>query len=297
MCLLIAMSGVLPGVPLLVAANRDERYDRPAEAITVLRDRGPRILGGRDAMAGGTWLAANSHGVVAGLTNQPAGQPRDDTRRSRGELPLAFAAHPDAATAVAKVCAELDPSDYNPCWLLVGDRHSLFSVGMTGGDRPVVSQLPPGIHVLENLPLSDFSAKARQVGAMVTAGIAGKSMKTMINGAGGASVPDDAAAAYGASGMSRPGQMDEAEEALAAVLRDHRPAAGPPDSPAAGRVRPAELSAACVHTARYGTRSAMIVTVGVTGLPRLHVADGPPCQVPFQDFSALWAAPGRDCTR
>ena len=41
----------------------------------MLRGGGPRILGGRDEVAGGTWLAVNEHGVVAGLTNQPAGQP------------------------------------------------------------------------------------------------------------------------------------------------------------------------------------------------------------------------------
>ena len=277
-CLLIALSGVIAGTPLLVAANRDELYDRPAEVITVLRGSGPRILGGRDAVAGGTWLAVNSHGVVAGLTNQPSARARDDTRRSRGELPLAFAAYEDAATAVAKVCADLDPSDYNPCWLLVGDRHSLFSVDMTGGHHPVVRQLPAGTYVLENVPLPDDSAKARQITRMVAAGIAGAA---------------------------------EPEEALAAVLRDHRPAqlpaqatrqpaqaAGPQEQPAdaGGRPRPPELSAACVHTASYGTRSAMIVSVGVTGLPRVRVADGPPCQVPFHDMTALWAAPAPHST-
>jgi uncharacterized protein with NRDE domain len=289
-CLLIALSGVLPAAPLLMAANRDELYDRPAEVMTVLRERGPRILGGRDLVAGGTWLAVNSHGVVAGLTNQPSARARDDTRRSRGELPLAFAAYPDAATAVAKVCADLDPSDYNPCWLLVGDRHALFSVGMTGAHHPVVEQLPPGTYVLENVPLTDDSAKARQVAAMVAAGLAGA---TELGGSIG---------------------IDAAEQALAAVLRDHRPAAGPqePDASAggrdlpdgrdgaggrdgaAGRVRPAELSAACVHTASYGTRSAMIVSVGATGRPRVRVADGPPCRAPFEDATALWTAPGRD---
>jgi len=267
-CLLIALSGVLADTPLLVAANRDELYDRPAEVITVLRDSGPRILGGRDTVAGGTWLAVNSHRVLAGLTNQPSARARDDTRRSRGELPLAFAAYADAATAVAKVCAELDPSDYNPCWLLVGDRHALFSVGMTGGRHPVVEQLPAGTYVLENVPLPDNSAKARQVARMVTAGTTST-----------------------ASG-------DAAEHALAAVLRDHRPAAGPqqPDAGGPGRVRPAELSAACVHTASYGTRSAMIVSVGATGPPRVRVADGPPCQAPFRDVTALWAAPAQDAT-
>ena len=290
MCLLIALSGVLPATPLLVAANRDEFYGRPTEVMTVLRERGPRILGGRDLVAGGTWLAVNSHGLVAGLTNQPSPGGRDDTRRSRGELPLAFAAYPDAATAVARVCAGLDPSDYNPCWLLVGDRHTLFSVGLTGGRHPVVRQLPPGTYVLENVPLPADSAKARQVAGMVAAGI------TRANERGGA------------------GAADAAEQALAAVLRDHRPAAGPPGPTAStagqtsaagqtstagqtkpgGRVRPAELSAACVHTASYGTRSAMIVSVGATGRPRVRVADGPPCRAPFEDATALWTAPGRD---
>jgi uncharacterized protein with NRDE domain len=82
--------------------------------------------------------------------------------------------------------------------------------------------------------------------------------------------------------------MNDAERALATVLRDHRPASET-GVPAAGeQVRPAELSAACVHTASYGTRSAMIVSVGDAGLPRVWVADGPPCRAPFQDVSALW---------
>jgi len=298
-CLLIALSGVLADAPLLMAANRDESYARPAEVITVLRDGGPRILGGRDLVAGGTWLAVNEHGLVAGLTNQPTGQARDDTRRSRGELPLAFAAYPDAVTAVAKVCAGLDPSAYNPCWLLVGDRRSLFSVGLTSGRHPVVRQLPPGSYVLENVPLDDYSAKAQQVTEMVAAGIAGK---TGGNGASGVHEAGKTAGTHGVSERDEPSGgdaagMGSAERALAAVLRDHRPAIGPQVPAAGGRARPAELSAACVHTASYGTRSAMIVSVGVTGLPRVLVTGGPPCQAPFQDATGLWAAPGRDSTR
>ena len=137
-CLLIALFGVVPDVPLLIAANRDEMYQRPADPITVLHATQPRILGGRDELAGGTWLAVNEHGVVAGLTNQPTGA-RDPAKRSRGELPLAFAAYPDARTAVTEVCARLDPAAYNPCWMLVGDRHALFSVDVSGGHRAGVA--------------------------------------------------------------------------------------------------------------------------------------------------------------
>ena len=255
MCLLIALFAPAADVPLLIAANRDELYQRPAEPITVLRAAQPRILGGRDELAGGTWLAVNEHGVVAGLTNQPA-TARDPARRSRGELPLAFTAYPDAKTAVTQVCARLDPAAYNPCWMLVGDRHALFSVDVSGGHRARAEELPPGRYVLENAPLRQPSAKQQRVAARVAA--------------------------------LDPGQ---AEAGLAGVLRDHQPAAGP--RPAAGGrpARPAELTAACVHTERYGTRSAMIVSVGPAGVPRVSVAAGPPCVTPLLDVTGMWASP------
>ena len=258
MCLLIALSRTVPGTPLLVAANRDELYARPAEAITVLRGEAPRILGGRDELAGGTWLAVNSSGVLAGLTNQPSAS-RDVTKRSRGELPLAFAAYPDAATAVAEVCGRLDPADYNPCWLLVGDRDTLFSIDLAGGPRPVVQELPPGRYVLENAPLRRESAKQQRVAGLVDAALAAAG-----DGAGTA--------------------------ALATVLGDHEPAAGTLPPLPNGRPRPAEISAACVHTGPYGTRSAMIVSVPADGLPGVRVAAGPPCRTPLLDQAGLWTA-------
>ncbi|MGA3153331.1 MAG: NRDE family protein [Streptosporangiaceae bacterium] len=266
-CLLIAVSGLLADAPLIVAANRDERYARPAVTMTILRESGPRILGGRDELAGGTWLAVNEHGLVAGLTNQWSPQGRDPDKKSRGELPLAFAAYRDARSAIEAVCPSLDPAAYNPCCLLVGDRQALFSVDLTGEGRPQVEDLAPGSHVLENSPLRARSAKQLQVAARLSA---------LTGRAGRASAAGTAAA-------------------LADVLRDHRPAIDPAAaSPAASQpgtpARPAALLAACVHTAEYGTRSAVIVTVPAAGPPRLQVADGPPCQVPLRDMTTLWAA-------
>src|SRR5262245_12365665 len=66
MCLLIVQSRVHRDAPLVVAANRDELLARPAISMTVLE---PGIVGGRDLLAGGTWLALNRQGVFAGLTN------------------------------------------------------------------------------------------------------------------------------------------------------------------------------------------------------------------------------------
>ena len=205
MCLLIALFQVVPSVPLIVAANRDERYDRPAVAMTTLREAQPRVLGGRDEVAGGTWLAVNEFGVVAGLTNVPSPRGRDTTKRSRGELPVALAAHPDAASAVAWICATVDPSDYNPCWLLVGDRESLSYVDLTGGPRPAARPLPAGSYVLENAPLLPQSPKAGHVAGLITMARSAGRRSAGGGSAGGAARPGAAR-----PGAARPGTATRA---------------------------------------------------------------------------------------
>jgi uncharacterized protein with NRDE domain len=261
-CLLITLFRVVPGVPLMVAANRDERLDRPAVAATVLREREPRILGGRDLLAGGTWLAVSDLGVVAGLTNQPTADGRDPAKRSRGELPLVCARQPTARQAVDALTADVDPARYNPCWMLVGDRDALFSAGI-GADSatPEIEQLGPGLHVLENAPLRAVSPKAAFVRELVEQRLAEQP------GAGAAAIA----------------------EILQTVLRDHRPAVPEPRTDATGRVWPASLTAACVHAEGYGTRSSAIITVPAAGRPAMLVSDGRPCETPMRDVSGLWA--------
>src|SRR5579863_10033078 len=122
MCLLVVASRIVPNEPLMVGANRDEVLDRPSTAVTELSAGPPRVLGGRDELSGGTWLAVNRYGVCAGLTNQPLGDAKDPTKRSRGELPLAAARSRTAREAVEVLRRDFDPSDYNGAWMLVGDR-------------------------------------------------------------------------------------------------------------------------------------------------------------------------------
>src|SRR5262249_50872203 len=143
--------------------NRDERLDRPAVAMTVLREAAPRVLGGRDELAGGTWLAVNDAGVVAALTNRPTAGGRDTSKRSRGELPMLLASHPSAAAPVETFGSKVSSHDYNPAWLLVGDRESLFAIDTSGRDSPVIRRLPPGVHILENRPLGTTSPKVAHV--------------------------------------------------------------------------------------------------------------------------------------
>ena len=178
MCLLVVASRVAPGEPLLVGANRDEVLERPSTAITLLQTGPPRILGGRDELSGGTWLAVNEHGVCAGLTNQPLGDAKDPSKRSRGELPLALARHPTAAQAVDALLDTHRPDDYNGAWLLVGDRTDLFFVDFTGSGRGSAVSLEPGVHVLENRALHEPSRKVDLVRASLGRAASGDDVVT-----------------------------------------------------------------------------------------------------------------------
>ena len=72
--------------PLIVAANRDEHYDRPSAAPSLIETT-PKIIAGRDLRAGGTWLGVNSAGLMVGVLNRhlDGNSPVADAR-SRGLL-------------------------------------------------------------------------------------------------------------------------------------------------------------------------------------------------------------------
>jgi uncharacterized protein with NRDE domain len=214
----------------------------------VLRER-PRTLGGRDRLAGGTWLALNEHGVVAGLTNQP--MQRSPTRRSRGAIPLELTAGADAARTVAAFTASARPGEFNPCWTLAGDRSALLYLDLTRPDALVAVELEPGLHVLENRALDAPSPKVERVRARL--------------GDVAARDPDDLL------------------DALRAVLTDHVISAAPEgDDPWSQLV--SRASACCVHTEAYGTRSSMLIRVprAADAPPELWSSDGPSCTHPLR---------------
>ena len=74
---------------LLLAGNRDEFHDRPTDPLGWWADQ-PRIVGGRDARAGGTWLAASRDGRFATVTNSRDARAPEPGHRSRGLLVTDF---------------------------------------------------------------------------------------------------------------------------------------------------------------------------------------------------------------
>lgn len=143
MCIVLFQWQPQSDTPLILAANRDEMYNRPAEAA---RWRG-NIFCGIDKQAGGTWFGVTKEGRFAAVTNvreSLSALPED--LKSRGQLPLNYlnmATTPE--TYVQQIAGQQD--DYGPFNLLVGDRESLWYVGNRGA---APQEVEPGLHGLSN---------------------------------------------------------------------------------------------------------------------------------------------------
>lgn len=88
MCLLTLAIDRSRRFPLVVAANRDEFFARPAARLawwTPKPDAEP-ILGGRDLESGGTWLGLTAAGRLAMVTNVRAPGRIDPQAPSRGRI-------------------------------------------------------------------------------------------------------------------------------------------------------------------------------------------------------------------
>lgn len=154
MCTLIAFYRCREDWPLLVAANRDERLDRPAAAPRAT-GRGVRVWAGVDREAGGTWLGINSRGLVVGLTNASRA-PRDPARRSRGLLVLDLLAGKSAEEA-AGIVGAIEPARYSPFQIFLADTERAYLATLDGmpGHGPDLQTLAPGVLVLTNAAPGD----------------------------------------------------------------------------------------------------------------------------------------------
>lgn len=149
MCLIVFAWQVVPGTPLIVAANRDEFYDRPALPADWWDDH-PDVYAGRDLRGGGTWLGISRDGRFSALTNIRAPSEKLLDAPSRGTLVadyLAGRAGPQAYVAEVDAHAQR----YNGFNLLVGDGGQLVWYSNRKKEDPRNGkQLAPGIYGLSN---------------------------------------------------------------------------------------------------------------------------------------------------
>ena len=160
MCTLVVLRRSGHDWPLIVAANRDEKRDRPWLAPARHWPDRAHITAGLDELAGGTWLGINDDGLVAGILNRSGTLGPDPDRRSRGELPLEALDHAEADVA-AKALKGLDPDAYRPFNLFVGDARKAFwicSVDENGAPGMRVVEIPDGVSMLTDTDLNDRTA-------------------------------------------------------------------------------------------------------------------------------------------
>jgi uncharacterized protein with NRDE domain len=149
MCLAAIAIDAHPRFPLVVAANRDEFFDRPTGGLQWwLPSDGPPILSGRDLKAGGTWLGLSGAGRLALLTNVRRPGSKNDAAPSRGTIvPLWLRGDLDAD----RFWARLVPGGHNPFNVIAGDLPGGWFFGTSDGAG--LRRLDGGLFGLSNATL------------------------------------------------------------------------------------------------------------------------------------------------
>lgn len=261
MCTIVILRHVHPEFPLVLAANRDELYARPAAGPQVL-SLSPRAVGGRDLERQGTWMGVTDGGFFVGLTNQRGSANLTRAPRSRGEVVLR-ALRAGGVEAVDRYLAGLDAREYNPFNLLYGDAAALrVAYARPDSERLHVEDVPPGVHVLPNDVL-DTPALPKVARARMLAGKAAR--------------------------MPWP----ETVQALQAALADHLLPEHAPELLLEEEILPElrerlrQYQALCIHTPGYGTRSSAILALAPGRVAHYLSSDAAPCQGPYQDATPL----------
>ena len=229
MCLVLLALDYHPEYSLILAANRDEFYDRPTAPAAFWADA-PSVLAGRDLKAGGTWLGIDRQGRLAAVTNYRQGEREPPAARSRGRLVSDFlTGHTGAREHIERVQGEADL--YNGFNLIAGDAGGLFYYSNREGR---VRPLAPVVYGLSNhlldTPWPKVAATKSAFGALLT------------------------------------GRASELTADLFALLSDRsRPADHLLPSTGIGREWERLLSSAFIASDGYGTRSSTVVLVGRDG--------------------------------
>ena len=119
MCLILFAINPNPEYKLILAANRDEFFERPTKKAEFWDQKG-KMLAGKDLQKGGTWLGLTKDGRFSAITNFRPPQTGIYYKRSRGELPVNFLKKDYSPRDYLRAIAN-KKQEYNGFNLLVGD--------------------------------------------------------------------------------------------------------------------------------------------------------------------------------
>jgi uncharacterized protein with NRDE domain len=325
MCTLIVLHRCVPDRPLVVAANRDEFLDRPAEEPALRSCRTGPIVAPLDLEAGGTWVGLSARGVFAGLTNlRPASDSGRSERSERPEGPLdrqsdlasierasierknaakpelrsrgdvvMMALEAESAVDAIRTLSNLEVRRYNPFQLLVADGHEAWLVVYRESSRIV--QLEPGPHIVGNVVADQ--AEAAIEAAQPTVASAGREPSADKEPSAGREPSADREPSAGEEPRARKLTRirERVEKMLTEPGRDHFEGLARicrehvEDGNEGGQEEQSPFESTCVHVAdRYGTRSSLLLELSTDpSANRLWTTDGPPCERPFENRSFL----------
>jgi transport and Golgi organization protein 2 len=159
MCTLVV--SIEPGAPVLLAGIRDEMVDRAWQPPGWHWPEYPGLAGGRDLLAGGTWLAvAPAARRAACVLNGRGRKAPAASRRSRGVLPLEAAAHGTLGHGRPRDPGRDRLADVDPFHLVLaapgpaGGQAARVTWWNWDGETLSVRGLPPGLHMLVNSGLA-----------------------------------------------------------------------------------------------------------------------------------------------
>jgi Transport and Golgi organisation 2 len=154
MCLLAVLYRLVPESPILVAANREEYYDRPSQPPTIQSGK-PRMLCGMDQRAGGTWLGVNQHGMFVGVCNRRIPGSSDSVGlRNRGLVAREVLRCGSARNGIDKAMDDLTTNRYEPFNMIICDSESGWVI-YNNGEQNEVKPLEDGLNIVGNLNLND----------------------------------------------------------------------------------------------------------------------------------------------
>lgn len=160
MCIAVFIWQAHPYCPLLLLLNRDEYHNRATKELSWWE--GGEILGGKDEVAGGTWLACSRNGRVAFITNVLELDILPEAK-SRGDLPLQFLQSKKNPKQFAEEVVK-EAHQYNGFNLTLADipSNTMVYVSNRPKDEPtVIQEVSPGVHVLSNAKLDSSWHKGR----------------------------------------------------------------------------------------------------------------------------------------
>ena len=145
MCLILLSYKIHPDYRLILAANRDEFYNRPTAPLDYWADH-PDVLAGRDLKGNGTWLGVTRSGCIAAITNYREPAAHMQNAPSRGILIRDFLTGNKSPERYLRAVSKMSQA-YNGFNLIAGDPAGLYYYS---NRATRVRQLRPGLYGISN---------------------------------------------------------------------------------------------------------------------------------------------------